>query len=192
MTDNEKDKQMKSEAQAAADAAEQDRAEAEADAEVEAADGVNPLAEALAKAEAKAAENLEGWQRAQAEFANYKKRVARDQEMVLADTRGRVIKRYLEVLDDLERALANRPTEGEGAEWGAGVELIYRKFLTFLESEGVTRLDTLGQAFDPNLHEAIAQEDSPDHESGTVIEVLQPGYMLGGRVLRPAVVKVAS
>jgi molecular chaperone GrpE len=186
MTEKEKDEQMENEA------AEQDPVEAEAGAEAQAADELNPLAEALAEAEAQAAENLEGWQRAQAEFANYKKRVARDQEMVLANTRGRVIKRYLEVLDDMERALANRPTEGDGAEWGAGVELIYRKFLSFLESEGVTRLDTLGQAFDPNLHEAIAQEDSPDHESGTVIEVLQPGYMLGGRVLRPAVVKVAS
>jgi molecular chaperone GrpE len=192
MTDKEKDKQMDAEAQAAADAAEQEQAEAEADAEAQAADEVNPLAAPLAEAEAKAAENLEGWQRAQAEFANYKKRVARDQEMVLADTRGRVIKRYLEVLDDLERALANRPDEGGGADWAAGVELIYRKFLGFLESEGVTRVDALGQDFDPNLHEAIAQEDNPDHDSGTVIEVLQPGYMLGERVLRPAVVKVAK
>ncbi len=180
MTDKEKDTKKQAEA------------EAPADAEAQAAEETNPLAEALASAESKAAENLEGWQRAQAEFANYKKRVARDQELVLADTRGRVIKRYLEVLDDMERALANRPAESAGAEWAAGVELIYRKFLGFLESEGVTRVDALGQPFDPNLHEAIAQEDSPDHDSGTVTEVLQPGYMLGERVLRPAMVKVAQ
>ena len=150
------------------------------------------LQEELSAAEAQAAENLDGWQRAQAEFSNYKKRIARDQEQLFADTRGRVIKRYLEILDDLERALANRPEEGDGLEWAGGIELIYRKFLSLLESEGVVQMDSLGQPFDPSLHEAIAQEESEDYESGTIMEVLQPGYMLGERVLRSAVVRVAS
>ncbi|UYN92003.1 MAG: nucleotide exchange factor GrpE [Anaerolineales bacterium] len=147
------------------------------------------LQQELAAAHTKAAENLEGWQRAQAEFANYKKRMARDQEMQEAEIRGRVIKRYLEIVDDLELALKNKPA---GEEWGQGIELIYRKLLSFLEAEGVTRLDPLGQPFDANLHEAVVQEDSTEHESGTVTEVLRTGYSLGERVLRPAAVKVAK
>ncbi|QYK51700.1 MAG: nucleotide exchange factor GrpE [Anaerolineales bacterium] len=147
------------------------------------------LQQELASAHAKAAENLEGWQRAQAEFANYKKRMARDQELQEAEVRGRVIKRYLEIVDDLELALKNMPA---GDEWGQGIELIYRKLLSFLEAEGVTRLEPLGQPFDANLHEAVVQEDSDEHESGTVTEVLRTGYSLGERVLRPAAVKVAK
>lgn len=147
------------------------------------------LQQELQAAHAKAAENLEGWQRAQAEFANYKKRMARDQEAQEAETRGRVIKRYLEIVDDLELALKNKPA---AEEWAQGIELIYRKLLSFLEAEGVERVDPLGQPFDANLHEAVAQEDSAEHASGAVSEVLRAGYTLGERVLRPAVVKVAK
>ncbi len=150
------------------------------------------LQDKLAETQAKAAENLEGWQRAQAEFSNYKKRIARDQEQLAAEARGRVIKHYLEIVDDLERALRNKPSEGAGAEWAQGIELVYRKLQSYLESEGLTRMDPLGQPFDANLHEAVTEEKSDEHESGTVIEVLRPGYMLGERVLRPASVKVAK
>ena len=150
------------------------------------------LQEKLAEAEAKAAENLDGWQRAQAEFANYKKRLVREQAQQTAEVRGRVIKRYLELVDDLERALKNAPQEDAGAEWAQGVELIYKKLIAYLESEGLTRMHPLGEHFDPNLHEAVTQEESPDHESGTIIEVLRPGYLLAERVLRPAAVKVAK
>lgn len=171
----------------------------------EAQKGDEPQAEALSEHEAEledlrgqitelanqSAENLDGWQRTQAEFANYKKRVARDQSMMQEDSRGKVIKRYLEVLDDLERALKNAPAEGEGAEWAQGVELVYRKMLSYLDADGVRPME-MGAEFDPNLHEAIAQEESEDHESGAIIEVLQTGYTIGERVLRPAVVKVAQ
>lgn len=148
------------------------------------------LQQELQAAHAKAAENLEGWQRAQAEFANYKKRMARDQEAQEAEIRGRVIKRYLEIVDDLELAFKNQPEAA--ADWGQGIELIYRKLLSFLEAEGVQRVDPLGQPFDANLHEAVAQEASSQYTSGTVSEVLRTGYTLGERVLRPAVVKVAQ
>ena len=142
--------------------------------------------------EVKAQENLDGWQRSQAEFANYKKRVARDQERLSSETRGRVIIRYLEIADDMSRALNNRPDKGEGADWANGVELVYRKLLSYLEAEGVTQMDVEGKVFDPNLHEAISQEESEDFESGAIIEVLEAGYMLADRVLRPAKVKVAQ
>ncbi len=105
---------------------------------------------------------------------------------------GTIIKKYLVVMDDLERALKNRPTEPEGAKWAEGIDLIYRKFQTILENENVKRIPADDAEFDPNIHEAISHEDSPDHESGQVIEVLQQGYMIGDRVLRPALVRVAK
>ncbi len=160
--------------------------------EQDGSDELMVLQEKLAESEAKAAENLDGWQRAQAEFANYKKRQVSQQEVQAAEVRGRVIKHYLEISDDLERALKKRPQDEEGAAWAAGIELIYQKLQGYLQSEGLTRIDPLGETFDPNLHEAVAQEDSAEQESGAVIEVLRPGYMLGERVLRPASVKVAK
>lgn len=153
---------------------------------------IEELRAQLEEAQTQAAENLDGWQRAQAEFANYKKRLGRDQEQQYTDARARIIKRYLEILDDLERALEISPQDGDGAAWASGVELIYRKFQGFLEGEGLVQMQALGQPFDPNLHEAIAKEESQDYESGVVIEVVQPGYMIGDRVIRPAVVKVAE
>jgi molecular chaperone GrpE len=140
----------------------------------------------------KSDEYLEGWQRARAEFANFRKRIDREREQSHQVAAGTIIRRYLEILDDLERALSNRPQEGEGAIWAGGIELIYRKFLKTLESEGVNRMAAEGEMFDPNMHEAISHEESPDHESGQIIEVVQPGYVLGDRVLRPALVRVAK
>jgi molecular chaperone GrpE len=145
----------------------------------------------LEEARLKAQEYLDGWQRARAEFSNYKKRVEREQAQVYQVASGTVIKRFLDGIDDLERALKNRPAEGEGAAFADGVELIYRKFLNILEAEGVKRIEAEGKEFDPNMHEAITQEDSPDHESGHVIEVVKQGYLIGDRVLRPALVRVA-
>ena len=147
---------------------------------------------ALETSEAKAGEYLEGWQRAQAEFVNYRKRMERERELNNFEAVGRVVKRYLPIVDDLERALKDRPAEGTGAAWAEGIELIYRKLLKILESEGVVPIDADGEQFDPNLHEAVLQSPSDDHESGQVIEVLQRGYRLGERVLRPAMVRVAA
>lgn len=146
----------------------------------------------LAEYQAKVNEYLDGWQRARAEFANYKKRVERDQALVYQNASGNIIKRYLDVLDDLERALKNRPKDEEGASWAAGIELIYRKLSMILESEGVKVMDAQGKIFDPNLHEAISHEPAENHESGQIIEVVKQGYLLGDRVLRPALVRVAQ
>ena len=145
----------------------------------------------LAEVRSKSEEYLEGWQRARAEFANYRKRVERDQDQVQKNATGNVIRRYLDVVDDLDRALKNRPKEGEGAVWAEGIELIYRKLLSIMEAEGVQPIPVDSQTFDPNLHEAMSQEESPDHASGEIIGVIQNGYILGERVLRPARVRVA-
>jgi molecular chaperone GrpE len=153
---------------------------------------VAQLREELAEARAKAEENLDGWQRALADFANYKKRIEREQRITYKMAAGKILLRYLEISDDLERALKNRPQEGEGARWAEGIELIHHKLKSYLEAEGVETIDAEGQAFDPNLHEAISQEESEDHESGQIIEVIKKGYKIEDRVLRPAVVRVAQ
>ena len=153
---------------------------------------IDELRTQLQAAQDEADANMDGWQRAQAEFMNYRKRIERDQARVYEDATMRVVKKYLEVLDDLSLALGNCPQDGDGAEWAQGVELIYRKLLTLLENEGVVMMEVEGEIFDPNLHEAISQEDSPDHESGQIIEVIKNGYLIGERVLRPALVRVAS
>jgi molecular chaperone GrpE len=94
------------------------------------------------------------------------------------------------VLDDLERALQNRPSNS-GA-WVSGIELIQKKLLSILEAEGVKRIEAVGAAFDPNFHEAISHEPIAGVKSGHVIAVVQNGYILGERVIRPALVRVAQ
>lgn len=151
----------------------------------------NPLAEELQQAQEKAREYFDGWQRERADFANYKRRIDRDQQVMSQNMKGEIIKKYLPILDDLDRALKARPTEGPSGSWSNGIELIYRKLQAILEAEGVKRIPAETEVFDPNRHEAITHEDSPDHQSGEIIEVVQQGYTLGERVLRPALVRVA-
>lgn len=133
-----------------------------------------------------------GWQRERADFSNYRKRMARDQEFQRSSSRIEIIRKYLDVHDDLERALKNVPEEVEQTDWTGGVRLIDQKLRNVLENEGVERIPAEEQEFDPNLHEAISHEENPDFESGEIIEVVQQGYTLGGRVVRPARVRVAK
>lgn len=149
-------------------------------------------AQTMERLQAEAEEYLDGWQRARAEFANYKKRIEKERESARERITGEIITRYLGVMDDLERALAKSPETEACSEWVAGVELIYTKFKSILEAEGVETIEEEGLRFDPNIHEAISYEDSDEHEEGSVIEVTQRGYKLGDRVLRPAMVRVAK
>jgi molecular chaperone GrpE len=144
----------------------------------------------LRDAEALAAQNLEGWQRIQAEFQNYRKRIERDSEAAHASMKAGIIRSFLPVLDDLQRALNNRPSDS--GPWVGGIELIHRKLQSILDSEGVRRIEAEGMLFDPNLHEAISHEEAEGVESGHVIAVTQNGYMLGELVVRPALVRVAK
>ena len=154
-------------------------------------DEYSELAKELQQAQDKAREFFEGWQRERADFANYKRRVDRDQQSLSQNIKGDVIKKYLAILDDLQRAMKTRPTEGPAGSWADGVELVTRKLQNILEVEGVKRIPAEQEEFNPSRHEAITHEDSPDHESGQIIEVVQEGYTLGDRVLRPAMVRVA-
>ncbi|MEW5941969.1 MAG: nucleotide exchange factor GrpE [Chloroflexota bacterium] len=150
---------------------------------------IETLMKQLEEAEAKVAEHREGWQRAQAEFINYKNRIQRDAETQRANMKGDLFQKVLPVLDDLERALQNRPADDA---WAGGIELIARKFQSILEAEGVTRVEAEGRPFDPNFHEAISHEPNGDVPSEHVIAVVRNGYVLGERVIRPALVRVAQ
>lgn len=155
-------------------------------------DQLEDLKISLEEMEAKTEEYLDGWQRSRAEFANYKKRILREQAQIHQAARGEVIKLYLDIADDLERALEKKPDGGEGDIWATGIEIIFQKLISRLESEGIRPMDALGQEFDPNIHEAIMKEESEEHESGQIIEVIQEGYWIGDKVLRPAQVRVAA
>jgi molecular chaperone GrpE len=143
----------------------------------------------LAEAQAKTQEFMDALLRERADFTNFRRRSEAEAQQSYRYAAGTTIKKFLAVMDDLERALAHRPA---GDTWADGIELVYRKYQTILDAEGVTRIDAEGKPFDPNLHEAIMQEANDQYESGTVISVLQQGYMHGERVLRPALVKVAQ
>ena len=145
----------------------------------------------LDESRSNADEYLDGWQRARADFQNYKKRIEREQKDVYQTAAGNILKRFLDVLDDMELALENRPQDGNGAEFANGIELIYQKLIATLEKEGVSLMDVDGQEFDPAFHEALSSEDSEEYESGKIIAVVRSGYVLGDRVLRPALVRVA-
>lgn len=147
------------------------------------------LTQQLKDAESKMVEYKDGWARSQAEFQNFRKRVERDNELFKVSTKGDIIKKVLPVLDDLERALQNRPA---GDAWASGIELVVRKFQNILDLEGVKKIEAKGAAFDPNFHEAISHEPSEEAESGHVIDVVQNGYVIGERVIRPALVRVAQ
>ncbi|MDK1028940.1 MAG: nucleotide exchange factor GrpE [Anaerolineae bacterium] len=150
---------------------------------------IQELQNQLEQAQAKVAENLDGWQRSQAEFVNYKNRIQRDRELDYASMKGDIIKLVLPILVDLEIALEKRPEDNS---WSNGIELIARKFEKILEAEGLKRIGAAGQPFDPNFHEAISNEPNDEIESGHVIEVVQQGYLLGERVIQPAIVRVAE
>jgi molecular chaperone GrpE len=143
----------------------------------------------LAEAETKAAQNLDGWQRAAAEFQNFKKRIERDRAADQAGMKADLLRQVLPILDDLERALQSRPPEDA---WFNGIELIQRKMQAILEAQGVRRIEAEGAIFDPNFHEAISQEPVDGAESGRVVAVVLNGYLLGEQVIRPAQVKVAE
>jgi molecular chaperone GrpE len=145
----------------------------------------------LEQARQQAQEYFDGWQRERADFSNYKKRQEREHELHNLSFSGNFLKNFLVIQDDLERAIKTCPNNGEGAPWAEGITLITRKLNNILEKEGVQPIPNDIQTFDPTMHEAITHEDSPNHESGQIIEVVQQGYMIGDRVLRPALVRVA-
>lgn len=151
------------------------------------------LEEQLAAAQAEAAKNLEGWQRAAADLANYKKRQAEQVQRLRVDFTANIIREILPALDDLDLAFQNVPDtlSEQEANWVEGFKLVQRKLLKILENNNIQPIDTDGE-FDPNLHEAVTHESSPDHETNAIIGEIRKGYTIDNRVLRPALVRVAQ
>ena len=147
---------------------------------------VDPLAEVKRERD----EYLDALQRLKAEFDNYRKRAARDQQQLAARAHERLVKELLPVLDDLERALA-AAEEHEEAQLEEGVRLVHRSLVDALLKEGLAEIETDGQ-FDPHVHEALLSQPDDDKESGAILDVLQKGYRIGDKVLRPARVIVAA
>ena len=147
------------------------------------------LEEQVAALEAERDEHLNDLKRVAAEFENYRKRVARDQESLVARAHERLVQQLLPVLDDLERALAAAENHEE-ARLEEGVRLVHRELEDALLREGLSRIETNGH-FDPHVHEALLSRPA-DADEGSILEVVQKGYRLGDRVLRPARVVVAA
>lgn len=138
------------------------------------------------------AEYLDGWQRARAEFSNLKKRVEREKSEMRERITSDIISRYLDLLDDFDRALKDTPAQEVDEAWISGLKIIHQKFKAILDAEGIEIIPAEGENFDPNFHEAISYEESDEHENGQIIEVVKQGYRLGDRIIRPAVVRVAK
>jgi molecular chaperone GrpE len=147
------------------------------------------LEERVALLEKERDEYLADLQRVAADFENYRKRVARDQENLVARAHERLVKELLPVLDDLERAL-QAAAEHEEAKLEDGVRLVHRELKEALAKEGLVEIETNGK-FDPHKHEALLTQPS-DEDEGAIIQVLQKGYRLGDRVLRPARVVISQ
>ncbi len=150
------------------------------------------LAAELAAAREEAAKNLDGWLRAQAEFANARKRFEKQRAEAYQNATADVITNLLPILDDFERAIATVPPATSSDPWFEGILLVQRKLNNLLETFKVTPITAVGQPFDPTLHEAIMPEEGSEYASGTVTREVQKGYRLGDRIIRPALVYVAA
>jgi molecular chaperone GrpE len=171
---------------------EEDRAAEDAPAEAKGEDveaEPETLEAQLDKARAEAQRYLANWQRAEADFSNYKRRTEQERSEAHRLANAALIINILPVLDDLERALASLDISLASLTWFDGIRLIYRKLLLVLESAGVRQIEAEGQPFDPRFHEAVMHGEGPE---GKVVAEVQRGYKLHDRVLRPAMVIVGK
>ena len=150
---------------------------------------IKAFKQALADEKEKAESNLAGWQRAQADFANYKRRIEQEMQEIGKLSNANLVLNLLPVLDDFERAL-NSVTKNQGdGSWADGITLIYRKLQGTLEAIGLSQIKALGEPFDPNVHEAVMQGKGKD---GMVIEELEKGYTFQDKIIRPTKVVVGD
>jgi molecular chaperone GrpE len=122
---------------------------------------------------------------ARADFDNAQRRMAKDMDRLLWDAQAKILREVIDIVADFERALEAHKTESEG------FMLIYKRMLKMLDQVGVKEIE-VGKNFDPELHEAVAHVAAPDHESGSIVQVLQKGYLFKNEILRPARVSVAQ
>jgi len=161
----------------------------EVEPEVAEVEDVEALKQALAEERKKAEANLASWQRAQADFINYKRRSEQEKEEIGKFANTMFILNLLPILDDLERAFTSIPPHMARLSWVDGIRLVERKLWGSLEAQGLSQIKALGEPFDPKFHEATMQAKGRE---GIVIEELQKGYMLHDRVIRPTMVVVGN
>ncbi|WP_336780532.1 nucleotide exchange factor GrpE [Paenibacillus illinoisensis] len=146
----------------------------------------------LARLKAEAEETQQRFVRAQADFDNFRRRTQKEKEELAKYASMKLVTELVPVIDNFERAMATVPEGTESESFSKGIQMIFRQLETVLNNEGLTAMDTVGQPFNPEFHQAIMQVESDEYEEGTVVEEVQKGYMLKDKVLRPAMVKVSS
>ncbi|KRT63485.1 MAG: heat shock protein GrpE, molecular chaperone GrpE [Chloroflexi bacterium CSP1-4] len=146
----------------------------------------------LAAARGEAGDNLAGWQRATADFQNYRRRTEQEREQLLGLANESLLRKVLSIVDDFDRAIEAMPSELAKLSWVEGIAAIDRKLRFLLESEGVTPIEAAGRPFDPREHEALTHEETTKAPDETVIGEIQRGYRIRDRVLRPSLVSVAK
>ena len=167
------------------------RASSVVDAEQEAARQDQPRVDPeLQAARDEAQANFARYQRLAADFENYKRRTRQELADRTQYANEELLRKLLPILDNLHRALDHAP-EGIDRNWFDGLRTVVRQFEDTLQAQGVSPIPAVGEKFDPLKHEAIAREETDEHEEGTIVEEMQPGYRLHERVLRPTLVKVA-
>lgn len=147
--------------------------------------------EELDRLKALAEENEKRYLRAQADFDNFRRRTQKEKEDLAKYASMKLITELVPVIDNFERAIATAPANTESDSFAKGVGMIFRQLESVLQAEGLTAMQTVGEAFNPEFHQAIMQVESDEHEEGVVVEEVQKGYMLKDKVLRPAMVKVS-
>jgi molecular chaperone GrpE len=160
--------------------------------EIEAEATGDALSAELDAAREEAADCRDKALRAQAEFDNFRKRIAREREEERRRAGERLVGEILPVIDNLERAIDHTTAGGDLRDLLTGVEAVHTQLVGVLGKEGVEVIDPFGQPFDPNTQQAVSQMDDPEVAEGTVVEVFQKGYSLGGRIIRSAMVVVST
>lgn len=160
--------------------------------EAPAAEGTDEAAESAEQASSAEATTVdsEKYLRLMAEFQNYKRRTEKEKGELFKYASEKLVVQLVEILDNFDRAL--NQSVGGGEAFAAGMELIFKQLTDVLEKNGVEEIKALGEDFDPNFHNAVMMEDTTEYESGKVSDVLQKGYTLNGKVVRPSMVKVAN
>ena len=161
----------------------------EMESEIPETENIEDLKHTLAEEKEKTENYLANWQRAQADFVNYKRRSEQELEERVRFANSVLMLSFLPVLDDLERAITSVPPELAEESWVEGIRIILQKAGAELEARGLSPIQALGEAFDPNLHEAVRQDSGKD---GVVIEEVQKGYMFHDKVIRPSRVVVGN
>lgn len=195
MMDNKQDKEQEQKAtidptETVETVREEDPAE-ESEAAVDTARRIASLEEANKEKEGQLQALIERTKRLQADFENYKRRTQQEKEELSMFVTADIVAQLLPVIDNFDRAVLTLAT-ADSAALQSGVEMIYRQFTQVMDKLGVTKIECIGQSFNPEFHEAVMRVEADDQEDGTIVEELNKGYSVRGRVVRPSMVKVAS